>query len=43
MTAEDPKKIAQKQAIEKRRMELNKKEQQQREPQRPAMDQVRQL
>lgn len=41
--AEDPKKIAQKQAIEKRRMELNRKEQQQRVPQRPAMDQVRQL
>lgn len=38
--AEDPKKIAQKQAIEKRRMELNKKEQQQRAPQRPAMDQA---
>ena len=41
--AEDPKKIAQKQAIEKRRMELNRKEQQPRMPQRPAMDQVCQL
>ena len=41
--AEDPKKIAQKQAIEKRRMELNKKEQQQRAPQKPAMDQVCQV
>lgn len=43
LAAEDPKKIAQKQAIEKRRLELNKKEQQQRVPQRPALDQVRQL
>ena len=37
--AEDPKKIAQRQQIEKRRMEMNKKDQQ-RMPQRPPVDPV---
>lgn len=40
--AEDPRKAAQRQAIEKRRMDLGKKDHQ-RVPQRPANDQVRAL